>query len=522
MELMKRNIHMDRLKCKASTQITLENDVIIPDARPDAAKLIMDKGTVTIEEVRVTDDHVNVKGRLTFQVLYLMENGSASDDRANIADMEGSIAFEEPIFMEGIENTDHVNVSWQLEDLSIELINSRKLSAKSVISLNLVCETIFDEEIAVDLVSQEPVEYRKKNLDIAAMMIRKKDIFRMNEEVEIPGSFPNIFSMIWADVQPGAVEFKVLDDKISVQGEMRAFFLYRGEGEEMEICHYETTLPFAGTLDCTGCREGMIPEITYRTQNKEVEVRPDFDGEERIITFEQSLELDICIYEEEKIDILSDVYGVVNEVQVLEKNADFRRLLARCQGKTKLAAHFQAENGIVIYRVLHTVSKLQMNRENILENGIELTGVVDLQIFYESIQEDQKYGVINGSIPFQYILEAEGADEKCICNVQAAVNQMTVPVIDAGEVDVKCVLFFRTNIYRGWTQKIVEQIVVSDADMDKMASLPSIAVYMVKEGESLWDIGKRYYVPISVIKETNELEHDEVKAGDRILIVKGK
>ena len=66
----------------------------------------------------------------------------------------------------------------------------------------------------------------------------------------------------------------------------------------------------------------------------------------------------------------------------------------------------------------------------------------------------------------------------------------------------------------------MEQIVVTEPDMEKMASLPGIAVYMVKEGDSLWDIGKRYYVPVSVIRQTNDLATDEVKAGDKILIVK--
>ena len=56
--------------------------------------------------------------------------------------------------------------------------------------------------------------------------------------------------------------------------------------------------------------------------------------------------------------------------------------------------------------------------------------------------------------------------------------------------------------------------------MEKMVALPGIAVYMVQEVDSLWNIGKRYYVPVSVIKQTNELTSDEVKAGDRILIVK--
>lgn len=521
MELIKRNIHMDSIRCKAQTQMTLEDDMIISDSRPDAARLIMDRGNVVIEEVKATEDHVSVKGRLDFHVLYLTERAGADSGRNTVAFTEGSIPFEEMVFMEGVRGGEGVNVNWELEDLSIGLINSRKLSVQSVITLMLTCEEICDEETAVDLYSEEPVEFRKKSLDIATVAIKKKDIFRVKEEVEIPGSFPNILSMIWSEISPEAVEFKVLEDKISVQGELRVFFLYRGEGEDEEICHYETTLPFAGSLDCPGAREGMIPEICFRSEDREVEVRPDFDGEERVITFEQCLDLDICIYEEESIDILSDVYGVVKEVSAVEKNAAFRRLLARSSGKTKLSGHFKCEDEkAMLHKVLHTMSALQVTGQNITEGGIELTGVVNLQIFYECSNEDDRYGVIKASIPFQYVLEAEGMNENCIYSVQSFVDQVTVAIIDNGEVDVKCVLYFRANVYQRWQEKIVEQVIVTEPDMEKMEALPGIAVYMVKEGDSLWDIGKRYYVPVSVIKQTNELTSDEVKAGDRILIVK--
>ncbi len=521
MELIKRNIHTDNIKSKAQTQMTLEDDVIISDSRPDAAKLIMDRGNVMIEEVKVSDDHANVKGRMRFHVLYLTENGAASSGRSDVADMEGEIPFDEMVFMEGIRGGDNVSVDWELEDLSIGLINSRKLSIQSVVTLMLACGEICDEETAVDLYSEEPVEFRKKTLDIAAMTIKKKDIFRVKEEVEIPGSFPNISTMVWSEITPDAVEFKVLEDKISVQGELRAFFLYRGEGEDEDLCHYETTLPFAGSLDCPGAREGMIPEIRFTAENREVEVRPDFDGEERVITFEQCLDLDICVYEEEKIDLLSDVYGVVNEVSVLEKNADFRRLLSRSSGKTKLSGHFKCEDEkVILHKILHTTCKLQITGQSVAEGGIDLTGVVNMQIFYECSSEEDKYGVIKGTIPFQYMLEADGITENCIYPVQAFVDQIVVAIIDNGEVDVKCVLYFRSNVYSTWQEKIVEQIVVSEPDMEKMASLPGIAVYMVKEGESLWDIGKRYYVPVSVIKQANDLTSDEVRAGDKILIVK--
>lgn len=520
MELIKRNIHMDCIKCKAQTQMTLEDDVIISDSRPDAAKLIMDRGNIIIEEVKVTEDHASVKGRLEFHVLYLTERG-ASVSGSDVTNMEGSIPFDEMVFMEGVKGGDSVNVNWELEDLSIGLINSRKLSVQSMITLSLCCEEICDEETAVDLYSEEPVEFRKKTLNIAAMTIKKRDIFRVKEEVEVPGSFPNIFSMIWSEIVPETVEFKVLEDKIAVQGELRAFFLYKGEGEEEEICHYETTLPFAGSLDCPGAREGMIPEISFSAENREVEVRPDFDGEERVITFEQCLDMDICIYEDEEIDILSDVYGVVKEVSVVEKNAEFRKLLLRSSGKTKLSGHFKCEDEkVTLHKILHTASKLSVAGKKAVENGIEITGIVSLQIFYECNREEDRYGVIKGAIPFQYVLEAEGISDNSIYPVQVFMDQMTVAIIDSGEVDVKCVLYFRSNVYDRWQEKIVEQIIVTEPDMEKMAALPGIAVYMVKEGESLWDIGKRYYVPVSALRKTNELASDEVRPGDKILIVK--
>ena len=42
----------------------------------------------------------------------------------------------------------------------------------------------------------------------------------------------------------------------------------------------------------------------------------------------------------------------------------------------------------------------------------------------------------------------------------------------------------------------------------------------MKDGESLWDIGKRYYVSIETLMQTNNLTSQEVRPGEKILIVK--
>ena len=39
MELIKKNIHMDRIRTQAVSQVTLEEDMNIPDQKPDVSSL---------------------------------------------------------------------------------------------------------------------------------------------------------------------------------------------------------------------------------------------------------------------------------------------------------------------------------------------------------------------------------------------------------------------------------------------------------------------------------------------------
>ena len=69
MELIKKNIHMDRVRTQAVSQITLEEDMNIPDQKPDVNSLCFDRASVMIDEVKPYTDYVQVRGRLCFAVL---------------------------------------------------------------------------------------------------------------------------------------------------------------------------------------------------------------------------------------------------------------------------------------------------------------------------------------------------------------------------------------------------------------------------------------------------------------------
>ena len=80
---------------------------------------------------------------------------------------------------------------------------------------------------------------------------------------------------------------------------------------------------------------------------------------------------------------------------------------------------------------------------------------------------------------------------------------------------------FSTVVFKSVPVELISGVNVSDLDTGKMSSLPGMVVYMVKNGDNLWNIGKRYYVPVESLRELNALESDELKAGQKLLIVKG-
>ena len=55
MELIKKNIHMNRLKSRILTQLTLDDDFIVPDIKADIDDVITSQGEVVIDSLRATD-----------------------------------------------------------------------------------------------------------------------------------------------------------------------------------------------------------------------------------------------------------------------------------------------------------------------------------------------------------------------------------------------------------------------------------------------------------------------------------
>ncbi len=516
MELTKRFIHMNREKGKALSQITLDDDFNVPDNKPDVLRLIQDKGEIKIEETSLGPGHIWIKGVLRFQLLFRSDL-----KEQKVSSLSGEIPFQESLNVDGLEEYDTARIRWQIEDLSVGIINSRKLSVRALVELSAVVNEIHDEEVATEAEVREGVETLMDTRTILQLFYGKKDTYRFKEEIMLPSNKPNIREVLWKSVQLRGVETRLLENQILVKGEALVFVLYLGEEEEERLQWLESALPFSGTLDCDGCGENMTLDLNYDISAVELEPRPDYDGEERMLHLELVLDLNIHIYQEEQIQVLEDVYAVNCRLETEYESAVFEQLLIKNSSKCRVSDRLTVpENQEGILQLCASEGTISIDRSEIVAEGISVEGTLVVQLLYVTADDRNPLSALKEMIPFRHLIEVPGITEQSRYQLEACLEQLTTVMLDSSQVEVKAVISLNSIVFEKNPMPRLVRVTEEPLDMEALQERPGIIGYIGRAGDRLWDIAKENFTTVDNIRKTNGLTEDTLKDGEKILIIK--
>ncbi|MDY2594184.1 MAG: DUF3794 domain-containing protein, partial [Oliverpabstia sp.] len=96
MKIEKKAVQSGMLKLEKNVQITIDEDMNVPDTRPDVEKIVESRGEVHIDETEVMADKIRIRGTFLVQILYM----SAEKDQ-KVSCMEHEFALEEFMNVEG-------------------------------------------------------------------------------------------------------------------------------------------------------------------------------------------------------------------------------------------------------------------------------------------------------------------------------------------------------------------------------------------------------------------------------------
>lgn len=280
-------------------------------------------------------------------------------------------------------------------------------------------------------------------------------------------------------------------------------------------------MPFNNEAECTGCLEELIPHIEVSLIHQGMEVKPDPDGEERILQVDAVLELNMKMYKEEEHELLLDAYSPVKECVLHRKNEMLESLLVRNFSKCRLTDRIEVkENQGKVLQLCHSSGKVKVDKTRITDKGIVAEGIVALKILYIIGNDEMPFYSMDAMLPFTHLVEAKDIGQDCTYFLQADLEQLSTAMADGAEIEVKAAVGLNVLVFRQWEEQIVESVEEQPLDRKKIESMPGITVYIVKNGDTLWDIARKFYTTVDEICNVNSLAEKEVKAGQPLILVK--
>lgn len=515
MELIKQKVHMNRCNSRKNVQITLDTDFNVPDIKPDARAIMQQKGEVVIEEIRVLDGKANIKGALYFTILY------AGEDEFPVCDLTGNIPISETVEL-GCESTreDEITVHTDIDDLRGELINSRKFGVKAVLNMEVVAETVYDGEGAIDIEGDDSVLKRKKSMDITRLILTKKDTLRIRDECKIPGTKDTIGRILYDDISLLEVETRVGEDKLMLSGEASLFIIYLSTEETPQLNYYECIIPLNGEVNCGGCDETNVIQADVGIHSRELEVKSDEDGEDRVIDVEIVLELDIKAFGEDKLELLTDFYSTEKECRPVFETSYFENLIMKNKSKSRVNGKIEMDSSRPPLQIWKVSGAVRVDEKRIVEDGVEVEGIIDINILYQCADDTVPLAASAGILPFEQHIQIPDIQPDSDIRMTAGLEQISGSLLGENEVDIKAVIVIDVLAFNNMEEPIIADFKIEELDCGARAKEPGLIGYVVKKGDELWNIAKEFYTTTDTIMEINKLENDLIREGDVLLVMK--
>ena len=514
MELQRESVHMRRQRSRSSLQVTLEDDFNVPDTKPDVERIVTQNGRIEILESNLLNGKLLVKGMLHFTMLYITH-----ESKQYVHSIQGKIPFDEMVNMEEVKEQDEVKVVWNLEDITINLINSRKISVKSLVGLVCSAWEQFDEDLVVGAEADTRQPCRYQEMEVTELKVAKKDLLRAKESFHLPTGKPNIDQILYYNLELQGREMRAQDGQILLRGELVLFVLYSTQ-EEGKLACYEGEQPFYSTIPCEACKESMLLQMEIEPASTELQIKQDEDGEERLFDAELVLNLDICIFEEKRMQYLQDMYSLDRQLQLEKRRVQYRQLFLQNNSQKRINEQVVVEPPQnPVSQICHSHGTVQMDEIRWEKNQIHMDGSVEITILYLGEQEEWPLGELRVSVPFSHDIEGVGEQQAKHADLRPRLEQLSVTMLGKDTVEVKLLLAMDVLLFENREYDMINGVTEQELDKAVIENLPDLVGYCIQPGDNLWTLAKRFYTTEEAIMELNQLTDPELVPGEKILLL---
>jgi len=479
----------------------VEGDVIVPDIKPDILSLVHVDGNVFITKKEVQDGKVKLEGAVEVFALYV-----ADDERASIKGLNALLNFSENITIPEAKSGMIAIVNEKLLNIEHKILNSRKMSVKCSIEMNI--KVIGEEEIEVtkDILEPGNIQYQKEKICLSELIGASCQKVEIKENIMLADGKPPISEILKTKLNIINCGYKISYNKILVKADLKMNVVYVADNEAMSLETFDTLVPIAGFIDLNGVSEKNI--ISIDTDLNSAYVKPIYqDLKANGINLESQIEICAKAYEDKELEVLSDLYNPTYELNLESKKINLK------QNATSRVEELDLSQVLSIPELTNaTILDLKVipNINEIKKTGNKVTieGNVNLELLYYDC-EKKKIDLKKIELPYQKTFDSNCEDFNLI------VSNLEYTLHENGHLDLKLLLKMICENICPLDLNLISKIEQTE---NKNIPIASLIIYYVQPGDTLWKIAKRFRTTVELIKNSNNLKDDIIYPGQQLLI----
>jgi len=516
-ELIKDQVFLDQSVGKEEVQIMLEGDLIVPDIKPDMALLLQTDERVIIDRTEAGADRINYVGRLNLSVLYV-----AKEIHKSVQAIHLTRELDDFVNLEGVTKDMWVRAKAEISNIDYRVVNDRKVNYRAIITITAMAERSDSHDMVVHIADVPQNQLLKTSINVNRTIEHRIDRFQVKDQVILPQAKPNLREVLQVTAGIASRDIRIGEGRVNLSGELMLTTLYRGDIEDSLIEFLESEIPFNGPIDVSGAKDSMLADVNLQVLDQHITIRPDEDGEDRILEIEISVGVEMKVYSTETITILEDAYSINQRLDFAKTTVRYPHLICLNRNQTPVKEVITlGESAPDMLQIFRVKGHVHIDDVRVLEDKIVVEGAINTDILYVAESDATPLAGYRTVLPYRQTIEAKGAAPGMTVNIDAAIDHTSFNMLTPRETEVRLSLTFNTTVIKEEETHIIGDIEITDIDSETLMSQASMTVYIARPGDSLWKIAKRYNTPIDELLAINELEHPgKLVAGQKLLMLK--
>ncbi len=511
MQLNKEAVSINETVMRDFSQFLVEGDIIVPDIRPDMAKILQIDATAMADNVMTGNGVADISGKVNLKILYVPE-----ESEQPVASISSVMEFNSQIENSAITPDSKCIVEVDVGRVDFNMLNSRKMSVRVVVEVQSRCMHENMLELVKDIEDTQPVEMRKDNISLYNIVSSGHTKFMLKETLDFPAGKPSAVSVLKMDAKITDKDTRMVTGKIVIKGTVTLCTLYISTENMIEFMEHE--VPFTEVIDVDGARENAVCDMDMWICQCEFDPRVDVDGDMRLIDIELTFGVNVTVTQDSVMEVVSDCFCPGRNMVCERKDFQFDEIAGQgmCQHALREIISL-SEDMPEIVTVYNIITKPYISDTKAQKGKAVVTGTIDCYVLYMSSSAIMPLNSYKKQMEFTCNIDIDGLEENMDCDVKVEVAHAGYNLTMSGEVEVRASLILSAKAVRSKTVHMLTDARIDDEAQEQMRH--GIIIYFASGSDELWDIAKKYQITVEELKELNKLEEESrPKKGCQLLI----